>query len=241
MKPAKRPELPKNRTVEVPDAKLAVFPTPKTASSSLKSMIFKQLNGIDFNKQPKEARKGGIHGAFFPTKSFNSIDFDRYKDYTRITVVRDPISRFLSAYDHRVRQLGELNEDVIDMDLARKLDVPANPGLKVFVRNLDKYRLLSHAVCHHTDPFTRFLGPDLGYYTDVFRFDQLNDAVALIGEKMGAKLEMPHKLKQKKEKSSFESLPPLLQGALLMYCAGDYALMKGYYSDQKYRDMMLKG
>jgi len=92
--------------------------------------------------------------------------------------------------------------------------------------------VLSKSIRHHTDPFTKFLGHDLSYFTDVVKMGKVPELAAQIEALTGRKFEIAHF-----HKASGEALVLKMgwasRNALLSYCAGDYALMKGYFSIPK--------
>jgi len=216
------------RTLESAEFKLAYFPVPKTASTSMKHAFYMLEHGHGFITDPDADEGVGIHQQFFRTRSFYDIDHARYADYSRIAVIRDPARRIVSAYVNRVKSIGELAPGKIDMNLADSLGVPADPTLREFLLNIDKYRILSKSVEHHTQPFTRFLGHDLGYFTDVVKIGSLGELAEKIGKLTGRDFDIAH---HNRSNSPEESLVmgKMARKSLLDYCAGDYALMKNYF------------
>jgi len=217
------------RTVENSQFKIAYFPVPKTASTTLKHAFYQLEHGKPFEKVKVEGKKAGIHDNYVNTRGFYEKDLSRYTDYARVAVIRDPVRRIISAYNHRVVREKELAEHKIDMDLARALGVPANPSRMEFLCNLEKYRILSRPIRHHTDPFTNFLGHNLSYFTDVIKIGKLPEFARQIEALTGKKFELGHFQKGDGKPVGLQ-MPRPARNALLSYCAGDYALMKGYFS-----------
>jgi len=217
------------RAVENSQFKIAYFPVPKTASTSMKHAFYELEYGKPFGPDVVPGRRGGIHDNYLNTSHFYQLEHNRYKDYSRIAIIRDPVQRIISAYNHRVLRNDELNEDQIDMDLARALGVPARPNRGTFLCNIDKYRYLAKSVKHHTEPFTTFLGHDLSYFTDVVKIGKIPELAKQIEALTGLEFKVDHLQKG-------NGVPKVLnmerdaRDALLRYCAGDYALMKGYFS-----------
>ncbi len=220
------------RTLENRPFKIAYFPVPKVASTSMKHAFYQLEHGKAFDEADRPGHPANIHESFFSTRTFYKIDHARYADYTRIAIIRDPAQRILSAYRHRVAGMGELGEGRIDMDLARALGVRADPTREEFLCNLEAYRILSKSIRHHTDPFTKYLGHDLSYFTDVVKLHRLGRLAAQISALTGQRFELGHHQKGRDTPPGMR-MRPKMRSALLSYCAGDYALMKGYFSIPK--------
>lgn len=216
------------RVVENSQHKIAYFPVPKIASTSLKHAFY----NLEFNKPyvPGEsAAKAGVHGDYAKTRHFFAINHARYKDYARIAVIRDPVHRLISAYQHRIYKERELDESRIDMALAEALGVHPNPTRRFFFRHIEQYRLLSASIRHHTEPITSFLGPDLGYFTDIYRIGKISQLAEQISVLTGQEFEIGFDQKGPERPKNLQ----MGRGerlAVLQYCAGDYALLKKYYS-----------
>ncbi len=215
-------------TLENPQFKIAYFPVPKVGSTSMKHAFYQLKHGEPFALEHPSGGKTNIHESFHNTRPFYAINHARYADYARIAIIRDPAKRILSAYDHRVLQVRELSEKRIDMDLARALKVTPDPTREMFLCNLDAYRMLSKSIRHHTDPFTKFLGHDLSYFTDVVKLGQLEQLSAQISALIGQDFALGHLHKSRSAPVDLR-LGPKARAALLEHCAGDYALMKGYF------------
>jgi len=217
------------RAVENAQLKIAYFPVPKVASTSMKLAFYQLEHGAPFEEANEDIKQAGIHKAYFSSDGFYQIDRTRYKDYARIAIIRDPVMRVLSAFRHRVQREGELSDSRIDMDLARALGVGPNPNRSEFLRNIEKYRVLSKAIRHHTDPFTKFLGHDLSYYTDVVKIGAIGGLAAQIEALTGRPFPLGHHQKGD-DKPYVLRMDKHARNALLGYCAGDYALLKGYFA-----------
>ena len=76
--------------------KIAYFDIPKTASTSVKIALYQIKNNKKWVKDPDN-----VH-AVFPLYPLAENDFFNVKNYWKFTIIRDPISRLLSAYGNRV-------------------------------------------------------------------------------------------------------------------------------------------
>ena len=194
----------------------------------MKLAFYKLNHGEDFDPEKLEAPNKTLHGGHFKTRAFYRLNHAFYEDFSRIAIIREPAKRIMSAYWDRVVRLGELAESAIDMDLARALKVAPDPGRGEFIRKLPAYRLLSKSIKHHTDPFTFFLGHDMRYFTDVVKIGKLDTFAAQVEALTGREFKIPHANGQNATPPSL-TMNPAARRSLLAYCAGDYALLKGYY------------
>lgn len=226
----------KATAVELPEHKLVFFAAPKVASSSIKKMFFELFFDQPFEAINPDGSMYRIHRDFSGSRRFHAVAQGKYDDWTKITLVRDPVERLLSAYSNKVVDVGMLSEKWLDPKAAENLGVKMNPPLYYFVRNLDKYRILSRSIWHHTDPFTCFLGHDLGYFDRVFSFMELPDLVDFVSNHTGKKAILPISTNSAKTKCSFSDLGIEAKKSLLTFCAGDYALLRDYYKPPALQD-----
>lgn len=176
----------------MPRVKLAYFPVPKIACTSIKEFLFEIGYGHPF--EPTERADGTtlyIHG-FIRTDAFDFLDLSRFEGFRRIAVVRDPIARLLSAYGNRVMHHGELSKDAAGPALAER-GLPADPDLATFVDNLDSYRAAAPSIHHHTEPMITYLGTNPSYFTRVYRFAELGTLAKDIRTLTGVTAQMPRR------------------------------------------------
>ncbi|MXN64025.1 hypothetical protein GR183_03830 [Stappia sp. GBMRC 2046] len=211
---------------------IVYFPVPKTACTSIKYLMYKINNGRNFEQHIRGDNLMHIHNSAYDTPSFIDVDLMPLKNMIRITVVRDPVARMLSAYSNRVKHYGELSEKRIDLELASKLGVRPNPSPDQFFNNLGKYRILSDSIKHHTDPIYSFLGSDLRYFHHVFRIEKISDFVDFMKNSTSQRIELERE-QTGGEKISLSDLSNKARRKLTEYCYGDYALLQGHYPTPK--------
>lgn len=170
--------------------KLAYFPAPKVACTSLKTMFYKIENEHDFIPSVRNSVKFHIH-SYYPTSPFARTSHERIKDYHRICVVRDPIRRFLSNYSNRVCFHKELSSKHLSSEAIKDGAIP-DPSLEDFVERLEIYRKHSASIKHHTDPQALFLGADQKYYTKVYQMSELDELRGDLSHRSGMDLTLPH-------------------------------------------------
>lgn len=216
--------------VELPEHNIVFFSAPKVASSSIKKMLYEVIFGHRFKVVQPDGSRLKIHGDFSGTKRFLEIPKGKYDSWIKVTIVRDPVERIISAYTNKVFDLSLLTEKHVKREALDRLELSFDPPLDYFLKNLERYRILSRTVMHHTDPFTVFLGHDLSYFDHVFKFNQLKELEAYISDRTGVAAKLPQPTNRSKVKFHFEALDVQAKKCLLNYCSGDYALLKGYYN-----------
>ncbi len=213
--------------VEWPARKLAYFPTPKCACTTLKHVFYLVNHGRPFVGTGL-LKKDGIHEIYAGTSEFRLNRIYLYSSWRRIVVVRDPVLRFLSAYCNRVVDKSDLREPHVGED-ARNLSVPINPDLHQFIQHFDKYRAISPGVGHHFAPQASFIGSDIDSYTDVYRIEELNELHDMLQAECGYSFDLPWR-QRSSISTSVDEISVRELGIIQSLYSGDYALLRKLYS-----------
>ena len=206
--------------------KLAYFPIPKVACSSIKTLMYFIKTGEELlEHRDTDGSVMHIHRKI-ATQKFQFTNVEGAENCFRFAVVRDPIERFISCYINRVTWHRDLSEEVIKLPLAQELGLKTDPNINEFVDNLEAYRLISYGVAHHTDPQTYFLGSDLDYFHRIYKINELPQLVEDLRERTSQDLRLL------KLQPSHVSLPPAELTPrsirkLQEFYSGDYALFHG--------------
>lgn len=170
--------------------KVAYFPVPKVACTSIKLMFYMIENEREFIPSYRNGVLFHIHN-YYHTLPFGNVSQNRVRDHFRICVVRDPIRRFLSCYSNRVVFHRELREDWLSREAIEAGAIP-NPTLAEFVERLEIYRRHSASILHHTDPQTVFLGTDPSYYARIYQMSELENLRRDLSDRAMMSLSLPH-------------------------------------------------
>ena len=173
------------------DHRIAYFSVPKCGCTSLKSLFFEIENGIPIERLRANGQIVNVH-VLYPGLAFARAMRESAGDWLRIAVVRDPVSRILSAYENRGIHHGFLRDLELTQEQRKRGLVPS-PTIHEFLRNMKAYRSLSRDVEHHTRPITHFLGKDPGVFDRIFRMSELDEMVALLRERIGSVPALGHK------------------------------------------------
>lgn len=171
--------------------KLSYIAVPKCACTSIKSMFFQIENGREFLKFKANGRVKHLHNVAYPTLEYRYIPHNKIKDHTRVTVVRDPVTRFLSAYSNRVVHYKALAPKKLKDEYIERGAVP-NPTIEEFINNFHLYRRASEEIKHHTDPLVKFVGDDKNYFEKVFTVNELDDFEKWMSKRLAKQVVLPH-------------------------------------------------
>ena len=164
--------------------KLVFYPVPKNANSSFKK-LFVELLSIEKNylflddeipmykkeKYKLDSNKDYWLWSFLPPKPKFTV-MPSSLDAIKIAVVRDPLERFLSAYNNRVNWHKDINFNNLSMkDVIKRLKE----------KNFDNQHFL---------PQTFFLGNDPNYFNYLTKMPSINGLVDYINQFFGKNLKI---------------------------------------------------
>ena len=209
--------------------KMAYAAVPKAACTTVKH-IFLQLDDTpppSAGPSDPSDPKFDIH-LMYNTRRFKRRNWAGTQDHFRFTVLRDPLARLLSVYTNRVIQKRILYE-------ARKLrnrrpDLPLDPDPDFFFQNLQTYIDHSSDVKHHALPCRLFTGPDLGFYSKVYRIEETDQLQADI-EAMSGRTLTVRRHNSSPSKLSLDALQPATRAAIHRQLAPQYQDVAGYYDN----------
>ena len=170
-------------------AKLAYYPVPKAACSSLKALFFEIENGRRFEDYHASGQLRRVHDVAYGSPAFQHKFMLQYRDYDNICVVRDPVDRVVSCYADRVVKRGELSEQHLTSWAIAQGAVP-DPDFETFVDRIGLYMLFSANIHHHTAPLWHYLGPAPDFYTRIFTMADLEAMSAFIRERTGSQVRL---------------------------------------------------
>jgi hypothetical protein len=213
--------------------RLAYFSIPKVASTSLKHVFYELDTGQKFSRGGKD--RPHIH-SLYPAGVLSRNDFERTKDHWKFTVFRDPVKRIISAYSNRVVHQNVLENQSFAQLRAAALGLNLRPDLEEFCLKLDRYRILSRTMRHHTRPYEKFVGPDLSRLDAVYTMENLDDLAKELSERTGKDITFPRR-QTGGPKFSVSELTPAALTALNKFTAADYRLMGGLYQPATARNI----
>ena len=179
--------------VTIDRLKVAYFPVPKAANTSMKHLIHGINTGGKF-KTRRDENTGRLHHIHreYKTPKFADITPERYRKFFKIAIVRDPVERVVSAWRNRVVHHKEL-EDRKSASSIGEIGIPQKPTLSEFVTHLEKYRSINRSISVHTSPLTDFLGESKEYYDLIFDISESHQIEIFFSTLTGEKRALPRK------------------------------------------------
>lgn len=212
------------KVIPVLEGKLAYFPLPKVACSSIKTALYEFHQARKFDNTNYDGRH--VHDYWLSNMS-PIEQFER-----TVIVVRDPIERFLSAYASRVLDHGELNRAVIERESSWLVkSVPHfKPTLSQFVAHLDVY-LQVPSIEHHCQPLSKWVNNTLESFTDVIPISEMEKVQTLLCEVSQAEIRIPRN-HVGKNKVLLGHLSRDELKRLIQFYQCDYELLVPWYNQQ---------
>lgn len=212
--------------------KIAYFPIPKTACTSLKLAMFRLVNGKtlkNFSGFPK-GKKVAIHNVY-QSVWLEDNEKERLQTYHKFAVLRDPASRILSAYSDKVLQLDKLKGAGVPIFNPAGDKLSMRPSLDEFLLNLHSYRRANAPVRTHTLPVHYYLGTDLSWFDELYVIKDLARLQDDISARTNKKFNIPAANQSQSEfKVTLSDASPKAVDALMEYLDPEYDLLADHYS-----------
>lgn len=204
---------------------LAYCPIPKCGSTSLKELMARKMGLVDGMAESQF----NAHQVFGPPQSTTYwAGLGDVRHLRRFVVIRDPIERFLSFYQHNIIEAKSLLKMSVRQELSGT-GLSFRPTLNEFVTNLPVYASIYLTVRHHTTPQQTFIG-SLSDFDSVYRLSEMSELKSALMGGQDAE-EIPHSRKSAgKSRATLESLSSESRRKLLDLYAVDYELLSAYFS-----------
>lgn len=215
-------------TIHSDRLRLSYFPIPKNGTSTLRAVF----RAIEAGDTLDRVRLGGEDVAASPKVAARSIrrarrDYEAAgHGYERLTVVRDPLRRFYSAFDNKVRS-GLLAESVGGPAMPVS-GLPTAPEIGTFIANLDQYSEESFMIRKHFRPQVHFTGEDLGWFDHLFRLERFGALAEFLTGRLGAPIAFPHK--KRSDSGWIDAVPPAAAERIREVYARDYDVLAEFYA-----------
>ncbi|SEW32084.1 Sulfotransferase family protein [Aliiroseovarius sediminilitoris] len=194
----------------------------------MKMVLYELEHGKQWSGDPDH-----VHPQF-PTYPIREDDFKATEGFWRYAIIRDPISRLLSAYGNRVHHHHDIRKNAAPRRFEQLLFHLRHPGLSLypdrdsFFCKLERYQTLSYSIWHHTAPISTFIGNDLDRFDAIFRLEDIPLLEEQLSSLVGRRIILPRE-QTEGEKVEFDMLSPTAQAAILSHTRTDYELLKDYY------------
>ena len=207
---------------------VAYFSVPKCACSTLKRLFFQLENDFPFRMYRTNGELVHIH-TVYPTHRMSRQARRRAEGMFKFAVVRDPVSRILSCYRNRVVYRKELSAKHIQ-GVKRLAGLPPDPDLSTFVKNLERYRMISRPIAHHSQNLSYFLGNTPDWFDKIYDIRKVDDLMQDLRERVG---ELPEVERSQMggPKVSIADLSEQEIAKIRKMYAEDYKLFGKYFED----------
>jgi hypothetical protein len=173
-------------TAILKDHRLFYASMPKVACTSLKRMFFEIENARPFEPAYSNGRMWHVH-FFYPGLLRKDYPEARIADFRRLTVVRDPVRRLLSAYSNRV-----VHHRAITPQAARRAGrirrLTPHPDLDEFIDRFEHYLAIPDML-NHCRPMVDWIGSDPGYFHAVYDISRIDAFLEDVSNTIGHKVE----------------------------------------------------
>ena len=207
---------------------------PKIATTTTLSALREQRLSRSSNASSNHLLREPVH--LWANAQSASLTDVKY----RYLVVRDPVKRFVSAYQNKVvasRSLqkiaaGQRGKDQQSVVLDQQLETC--PSLAHYVENFQAYSRIGVIRSHTRLLFELLEGLDLSFYSEVFPMEQLSKFWHRLGDHLGSPLTLEHRQKSgggtnaslgRIDRDTFEKI--------LSITAEDYQYLSAFYSVDK--------
>jgi hypothetical protein len=180
--------LPAANVIVYRKKKIAYVPIPKNACTSLKMFFYDLKHNVELKEHFTK-----IHGRF----DYWAIDFDRFsedREYFKFIVIRDPLERFVSAYNNRVKMYRELSKGWFTTNYANAdtflkafedRSLSFDPDIDEFARRIEDYVELNHTIRHHFIPQHNFFHGRPEVFDRVYNIRQLSELARDLETRIG--------------------------------------------------------
>ncbi len=212
------------------ELRLTYYAVPKIGSSTMRTVLWALSEG----REPAAARLPRSRDkilkrrqAAAPLARAQRIAAEDGHGFETLVLVRDPLRRFLSGFQNKVRN-GQLALKLGAASLPGG-DLPSQPDLETFLTHLPAYRKSHFMIRQHFRPIHHFLGPDLSIFDHVHQLERFGDFAEFLSTRLGRKINFPHVKKQ--DMRWVDDISPALKHRIQKRLRKDYKVLHRFYGD----------
>lgn len=211
-------------------ANIAYIAIPKVACTSTK-VLFYEIN--NHTKWPSHRIPfSQVHGyPGYATPDLTLTHFDDMAGFTKVAIVRDPVSRVISAYYDKARSVVLESKGL--KPALTKAGLTTDPSPTLFAENIQLYSDICPVIESHIRPYEKFIGSDLGKFDQIFKLEEIVKFIGFISDRLGRKVEMPTAnvigSKKVEKRTIFSDYDKQL---IASFCQRDYDLLSTQYPNK---------
>jgi hypothetical protein len=199
-------------------------PIPKAAGTPIKEALF----ALAIGERPSP---GNMDGARHIDEYFATRSVDVSGAAFKFIVIRDPLTRFLSAFANRVGQQHELSEAFL-RGLPSSLQLPLkdfvfDPTLSQFIDRFELYMRVP--TIHHHFQLVADQVLSLDAFDKVYPLETMDMLCNDIGQLAGRPFTVPRE-QRSSSATHAEELSDAQRHAIVRICERDYEMLKAYYT-----------
>lgn len=207
--------------------RVVFFPMAKNCSTSIKHLFYHLETGQPF-RQARATYKlvGHIH-TYYPTLTQEKWQ-PFYDCYESMTIIRDPVSRFLSGFGNRILHAKALETRGNISNKIKAAGLSLEPDLDDFVDNLEEYLQISTYMRNHLSPQTSIIGAIFPKIKHVFPISRASEIPDFFRALRGLEVRFPHE-QSAGPKFKISDLSSMRLKKIIDFYKDDYALFKQHY------------
>ena len=175
--------------------KVTFVTVPKCACTSMQHFCFHVENGRPYKPIMINGRRLNIHEIGYTKDEFAKTPFKSVEDHWKAAIIRDPVSRMVSAYRSQVLHYKRLETGRARARL-EEAGLSVTPSFSEFVSNLPGYQRAVNAIARHTKPLSFFLGTDPSWYDALYDLSEIDALAAEINRRCKTDVPLRHRQKE---------------------------------------------
>lgn len=212
----------------LPEYKVAYMAVPKAGCSSVKAALAHLDSRVTI--PPAEDITVMTWHKIYPTTRFRQRRWNRFTDFYRFTVVRDPARRMMSVYTNRVVHFRDLHSSWKMQTDPNYDHLSKDPDPDFFFQNLRDYMKAASVIKHHCLGTQLFIGPHPLQYDRVYRTEDMGELAHDLSRIVGKPVEMPRE-NSSDIKLSLGDLAPKTIDAIRPMLDEEYAHLSDYFEN----------
>ena len=191
--------------------KLAYIPIRKVATTSIRQEF---------------RRVGSMVGGHSATADIKMSPYIRYRarNCDVFAIVREPASRFLSAYSNRIFHHDDMRSQPSRRIATAAFGLNPQPDIEEFCARFHLYYAVNDSIRRHFRLQSAYLGQDLNFYSDIFPLSRVSQFQDILSSRSGLEVEFG-RLQTGGPKFKIADMPAKVRDFIMKFSEPDYKLL----------------